>query len=169
MRHWRVISCRYRDCSCLRCKQIFSCSSGSVEDLCLWLFSLWLLDFTCFPPPLTPNHMCKFITGTLTVIINISVITWTHNAPVSCGPRSTHPSATWLIYMFYKQLLTVNLNPSRLKGPPPALEGPLAVNTRLQSGRRLFSGELHGPESFTADDDGEFCFPVVLIPLSSQA
>jgi len=43
----------------------------------------------------------------------------------------------------------------RLKGPPPALEGPFAVNTRLQKGRRLFARKLHGPESFTADQDGE--------------
>ena len=51
---------------------------------------------------------------------------------------------------------SVNVNPSlRLKGPPPALEGPLAVNTRLQNGRRLFAGKLHGPESFTADEEGE--------------
>ncbi|CAB1421822.1 unnamed protein product [Pleuronectes platessa] len=48
----------------------------------------------------------------------------------------------------------IDPKPHVLKGPPPALEGPLAVNTRLQNGRRLFSGELHGPESFTADDDG---------------
>ncbi|XP_035003342.2 adipocyte plasma membrane-associated protein [Hippoglossus stenolepis] len=48
----------------------------------------------------------------------------------------------------------IDPKPHVLKGPPPALEGPLAVNTRLQKGRRLFSGELHGPESFTADDDG---------------
>ncbi|KAK7891836.1 hypothetical protein WMY93_023799 [Mugilogobius chulae] len=41
-----------------------------------------------------------------------------------------------------------------LKGPPPALEGPLAVNTRLQKGQRLFTGKLHGPESFTADEQG---------------
>lgn len=44
---------------------------------------------------------------------------------------------------------------SRLKGPPPPLEGPLAVNTRLQRGRRLFAGQLRGPESFTADEEGE--------------
>lgn len=44
---------------------------------------------------------------------------------------------------------------SRLKGPPPPLEGPLAVNTRLQKGRRLFAGQLRGPESFTADEEGE--------------
>ncbi len=44
---------------------------------------------------------------------------------------------------------------SSLKGPPPALEGPLAVNTRLQKGHRLFVGKLHGPESFTADEEGE--------------
>lgn len=43
----------------------------------------------------------------------------------------------------------------RLKGPPPPLEGPLAVNTRLQKGRRLFPGQLRGPESFTADEEGE--------------
>lgn len=40
------------------------------------------------------------------------------------------------------------------EGPPPALDGPLAVNTRLQRGRRLFSGQLKGPESFTADQNG---------------
>ncbi len=44
---------------------------------------------------------------------------------------------------------------SRSEGPPPALDGPLAVNTRLQRGRRLFSGQLKGPESFTADQNGE--------------
>lgn len=43
----------------------------------------------------------------------------------------------------------------RLKGPPPLLEGPLAANTLLQKGRRLFTGQLHGPESFTADEEGE--------------
>lgn len=48
----------------------------------------------------------------------------------------------------------IDPKPYRLKGPPPALQGPLAVNTRLQAGRRLFSGTLHGPESFTADRDG---------------
>uniref|UniRef100_A0A3Q1GJJ2 Zgc:194209 n=1 Tax=Acanthochromis polyacanthus TaxID=80966 RepID=A0A3Q1GJJ2_9TELE len=48
----------------------------------------------------------------------------------------------------------IDPKPHVLKGPPPALEGPLAVNTRLQKGRRLFSGKLHGPESFTADEDG---------------
>ncbi|KAJ0056895.1 hypothetical protein NL108_000688, partial [Boleophthalmus pectinirostris] len=41
-----------------------------------------------------------------------------------------------------------------LKGPPPALEGPLAVNTHLQNGHRLFTGKLHGPESFAADEQG---------------
>ncbi|CAL8242435.1 unnamed protein product [Merluccius merluccius] len=48
----------------------------------------------------------------------------------------------------------IDPKPHVLKGPPPALEGPLAVNTRLQKGRRLFIGKLHGPESFTADQDG---------------
>uniref|UniRef100_A0A3Q3AQD8 Zgc:194209 n=1 Tax=Kryptolebias marmoratus TaxID=37003 RepID=A0A3Q3AQD8_KRYMA len=43
-----------------------------------------------------------------------------------------------------------------LKGPPPALEGPLAVNTRLQRGRRLFTGKLHGPESFAADEQNVY-------------
>ncbi|GLD48265.1 adipocyte plasma membrane-associated protein-like protein, partial [Lates japonicus] len=42
----------------------------------------------------------------------------------------------------------IDPKPHVLKGPPPALEGPLAVNTRLQRGRRLFTGKLHGPESF---------------------
>lgn len=44
--------------------------------------------------------------------------------------------------------------PYIFKGPPPLLEGPLSVNTRLQRGRQLFSGQLRGPESFTADEDG---------------
>ncbi|KAI4904623.1 hypothetical protein NFI96_014605 [Prochilodus magdalenae] len=42
----------------------------------------------------------------------------------------------------------------RFEGPPPVLEGRLAVNTRLQRGRRLFAGQLKGPESFTADQNG---------------
>lgn len=48
----------------------------------------------------------------------------------------------------------IDPKPHTLKGPPPALEGPLAVNTRLQHGHRLFTGKLHGPESFTADEQG---------------
>ncbi|XP_063761577.1 adipocyte plasma membrane-associated protein [Eleginops maclovinus] len=48
----------------------------------------------------------------------------------------------------------IDPKPHVLKGPPPALEGPLAVNTLLQKGRRLFVGKLHGPESFTADEEG---------------
>ncbi|XP_014904435.1 adipocyte plasma membrane-associated protein [Poecilia latipinna] len=48
----------------------------------------------------------------------------------------------------------IDPKPYILKGPPPALEGPLAVNTRLQRGRRLFTGKLHGPESFAADAHG---------------
>uniref|UniRef100_A0A8C6KZ70 Zgc:194209 n=1 Tax=Nothobranchius furzeri TaxID=105023 RepID=A0A8C6KZ70_NOTFU len=48
----------------------------------------------------------------------------------------------------------INPKPHNLKGPPPALVGLLAVNTQLQRGRRLFAGKLHGPESFTADDNG---------------
>ncbi|KAM9391289.1 adipocyte plasma membrane-associated protein-like [Salvelinus alpinus] len=48
----------------------------------------------------------------------------------------------------------IDPQPYIFKGPPPLLEGPLAVNTRLQNGRRLFIGQLHGPESFTADQEG---------------
>ncbi|XP_026218627.1 strictosidine synthase family protein [Anabas testudineus] len=48
----------------------------------------------------------------------------------------------------------IDPKPHVVKGPPPALEGLLAVNTRLQKGRRLFTGKLHGPESFAADEDG---------------
>ncbi|XP_029604259.1 adipocyte plasma membrane-associated protein isoform X3 [Salmo trutta] len=48
----------------------------------------------------------------------------------------------------------IDPQPYTFKGPPPLLEGPLAVNTRLQNGRRLFTGQLHGPESFTADQEG---------------
>ncbi|XP_028306428.1 adipocyte plasma membrane-associated protein isoform X2 [Gouania willdenowi] len=48
----------------------------------------------------------------------------------------------------------IDPKPHVLDGPPPALEGPLAVNQRLQNGFQLFTGKLHGPESFTADEDG---------------
>ncbi|XP_054876408.1 adipocyte plasma membrane-associated protein [Poeciliopsis prolifica] len=48
----------------------------------------------------------------------------------------------------------IDPKPHVLKGPPPALQGPLAVNTRLQRGRRLFTGKLHGPESFAPDAHG---------------
>uniref|UniRef100_A0A673FQY4 Adipocyte plasma membrane-associated protein-like n=1 Tax=Sinocyclocheilus rhinocerous TaxID=307959 RepID=A0A673FQY4_9TELE len=48
----------------------------------------------------------------------------------------------------------IDPEPYIFEGPPPALDGPLAVNTRLQRGRRLFSGQLKGPESFTADQKG---------------
>eukprot|EP00066_Takifugu_rubripes_P022261 XP_011611527.1 PREDICTED: adipocyte plasma membrane-associated protein-like [Takifugu rubripes] len=48
----------------------------------------------------------------------------------------------------------IDPKPHTLKGPPPLLEGPLAANTLLQKGRRLFTGQLHGPESFTADEEG---------------
>uniref|UniRef100_A0A671T0U9 Adipocyte plasma membrane-associated protein-like n=1 Tax=Sinocyclocheilus anshuiensis TaxID=1608454 RepID=A0A671T0U9_9TELE len=48
----------------------------------------------------------------------------------------------------------IDPEPYIFEGPPPALDGPLAVNTRLQRGRQLFSGQLKGPESFTADQKG---------------
>ncbi|KAI1888464.1 hypothetical protein AGOR_G00185420 [Albula goreensis] len=48
----------------------------------------------------------------------------------------------------------IDPEPFIFEGPPPALEGPLTVNDRLQKGHRLFSGQLHGPESFTADEEG---------------
>ncbi|KAL6459968.1 hypothetical protein MHYP_G00317270 [Metynnis hypsauchen] len=44
--------------------------------------------------------------------------------------------------------------PLIFEGSPPALEGSLAFNTRLQRGQRLFAGQLKGPESFTADQNG---------------
>ncbi|XP_057710732.1 adipocyte plasma membrane-associated protein isoform X1 [Corythoichthys intestinalis] len=48
----------------------------------------------------------------------------------------------------------IDPEPHVLKGPPPVLEGPLAVNTLLRTGRRLFEGKLRGPESFAADEEG---------------
>ncbi|XP_043092623.1 adipocyte plasma membrane-associated protein [Puntigrus tetrazona] len=48
----------------------------------------------------------------------------------------------------------IDPEPYTFEGPPPALDGPLAVNTRLQRGRRLFSGQVKGLESFTADQNG---------------
>uniref|UniRef100_A0A8C3JZ36 Strictosidine synthase conserved region domain-containing protein n=1 Tax=Calidris pygmaea TaxID=425635 RepID=A0A8C3JZ36_9CHAR len=35
--------------------------------------------------------------------------------------------------------------------------GSLQVNNKLQSGQRIFTGQLKGPESFTVDDEGNLC------------
>ncbi|XP_045074786.1 LOW QUALITY PROTEIN: adipocyte plasma membrane-associated protein-like [Coregonus clupeaformis] len=53
-----------------------------------------------------------------------------------------------------KEMFGIWLEVKDSKDPLHLLEGPLAVNTRLQNGRRLFTGQLHGPESFTADQEG---------------
>ncbi|XP_072257407.1 adipocyte plasma membrane-associated protein-like [Pyxicephalus adspersus] len=37
---------------------------------------------------------------------------------------------------------------------PPYLVGPLTINRRIHHGKRLFSGQLKGPESFTSDAEG---------------
>ncbi|XP_040200009.1 adipocyte plasma membrane-associated protein-like [Rana temporaria] len=37
---------------------------------------------------------------------------------------------------------------------PPPLVGPLAINRRIHQGKRLFYGQLKGPESFTSDHEG---------------
>ncbi|XP_061571300.1 adipocyte plasma membrane-associated protein [Cololabis saira] len=70
------------------------------------------------------------------------------------GRRSLLGALLALAVGVYLLKSPIDPKPHVLKGPPPALEGVLAVNTRLQRGRRLFSGRLHGPESFTADRDG---------------
>ncbi|KAK2882907.1 adipocyte plasma membrane-associated protein [Channa argus] len=70
------------------------------------------------------------------------------------GGRSVFVAVVAVTAGVYLLPSPIDPRPHALKGPPPALEGPLAVNTRLQKGRRLFTGKLHGPESFTADDDG---------------
>ncbi|XP_059150785.1 adipocyte plasma membrane-associated protein-like [Physella acuta] len=44
--------------------------------------------------------------------------------------------------------------PVELGGPLPDLVGPLEVNTHLQKIRKLFQGQLLGPESFAAGHDG---------------
>lgn len=78
---------------------------------------------------------------------------WSRLLTVNC---TCEPHGGTVVSCFlFCSLPTLTCCRSRLKGPPPALEGPLAVNTRLQKGRRLFTGKLHGPESFTADEEGE--------------
>ncbi|KAK2859137.1 hypothetical protein Q5P01_003757 [Channa striata] len=71
-----------------------------------------------------------------------------------CGWTSLLVAVLALTVSVYLLPSPIDPRPHVLKGPPPALEGPLAVNTRLQKGRRLFTGKLCGPESFTADEDG---------------
>ncbi|XP_037317907.2 adipocyte plasma membrane-associated protein [Pungitius pungitius] len=68
--------------------------------------------------------------------------------------RSTAAALLAVLVGVYLLPSPIDPEPHVLKGPPPALEGPLAVNTRLQKGRRLFPGKLHGPESFAADEEG---------------
>ncbi|KAE8281254.1 Adipocyte plasma membrane-associated protein BSCv [Larimichthys crocea] len=70
------------------------------------------------------------------------------------GQRSSLAALLAVAVGVYLLPSPIDPKPHVLKGPPPALEGPLAVNTRLQKGRRLFTGKLHGPESFTADEEG---------------
>ncbi|XP_062440175.1 adipocyte plasma membrane-associated protein-like isoform X2 [Rhea pennata] len=48
----------------------------------------------------------------------------------------------------------IDPEPFTFEKPPPALVGSLQVNKKLQSGQRIFTGQLKGPESFTADDEG---------------
>ncbi|KAM9292464.1 adipocyte plasma membrane-associated protein-like [Morus bassanus] len=48
----------------------------------------------------------------------------------------------------------IDPEPFIFEKPPPALVGSLQVNKKLQSGQRIFTGRLKGPESFTVDDEG---------------
>ncbi|XP_074937005.1 adipocyte plasma membrane-associated protein-like isoform X4 [Phalacrocorax aristotelis] len=48
----------------------------------------------------------------------------------------------------------IDPEPFTFEKPPPALVGSLQVNKKLQSGQRIFTGQLKGPESFTVDDKG---------------
>nr|XP_009670051.1 PREDICTED: adipocyte plasma membrane-associated protein-like isoform X1 [Struthio camelus australis] len=48
----------------------------------------------------------------------------------------------------------IDPEPFIFEKPPPALVGSLQVNKKLQSGQRIFTGQLKGPESFTVDDEG---------------
>ncbi|XP_053321066.1 adipocyte plasma membrane-associated protein-like [Spea bombifrons] len=48
----------------------------------------------------------------------------------------------------------IDPEPFVFERPPPALVGPLAVNRKLHEARRIFYGQLKGPESFTSDKDG---------------
>ncbi|XP_061106685.1 adipocyte plasma membrane-associated protein [Conger conger] len=63
-------------------------------------------------------------------------------------------AALAVIVGLYLMPSPIDPEPFIFEGPPPALEGPLKVNNRLQWGHRLFSGQLKGPESFTADEEG---------------
>ncbi|KAG9280369.1 adipocyte plasma membrane-associated protein-like [Astyanax mexicanus] len=81
------------------------------------------------------------------------------SALISAAPAMTVQQCVWVLVLavavgVYFIPSPIDPEPFIFEGPPPALEGPLAVNTRLQRGRRLFAGQLKGPESFTADQNG---------------
>ncbi|KAM9313020.1 adipocyte plasma membrane-associated protein-like [Gastrophryne carolinensis] len=64
-------------------------------------------------------------------------------------------SAALLAVIVGVYLLPSPIDPEPLMfDSPPQLIGPLAVNRRIQQGKRQFYGQLRGPESFTCDHKG---------------
>lgn len=43
-----------------------------------------------------------------------------------------------------------------MEGPPPPI-GVFAPNNDLQKAKKLFEGEVVGPEAFAADKNGNYC------------
>ena len=61
------------------------------------------------------------------------------------------------IYVSSDKLLLICRFSDTADGPPPP-NGVFAPNNELQKARRLFEGELVGPEAFAADSDGKFYY-----------
>ena len=59
------------------------------------------------------------------------------------------------LHYHFVMLPHLELFPLLSISPRPAFEGPLQPNEVLSKGRRLFAGELLGPESFATDSKGE--------------
>ncbi|XP_041444565.1 adipocyte plasma membrane-associated protein-like, partial [Xenopus laevis] len=104
----------------------------------------------------------------LNSVIHIPVRAISSNsARRSRSPKSSHrPGAMYLKCGISIALLAVAVGvyllpspidpePFTFEKPPPPLVGSLAVNRKLQQGRRIFYGQLKGPESFTTDNEGD--------------
>lgn len=77
-------------------------------------------------------------------------------AGIARFPVWAFPAAVLAIFAsIYFLPSPIDPEPFIFEKPPPALVGSLQVNKKLQSGQRIFTGQLKGPESFTVDDEGK--------------
>ncbi|XP_053572836.1 adipocyte plasma membrane-associated protein isoform X2 [Bombina bombina] len=69
---------------------------------------------------------------------------------LKCGFSVAVLAAAFGIYLLPSP---IDPEPFMFNKPPPLI-GPLTINRKLHQGRRLFYGQLKGPESFTTDNEG---------------